>query len=403
MSLNPSMGDSMGWSATYGYWGCRVIVRELAGGWMQGDIRVTRYPRKRIRLRHQDRQAAKRWAKKTQADLQKGLTQILEAQPTLERIFGLYLKYQTPKKRNRTSRQHDERCADMWQTYLGAQKTPDKITTEEWEEFVAKRRSGERDATWAYVPLNKEKPRRGVRDRTIERDMDWLVQVLNWAVRFREQNGRYLLTDNPLRGFDIPSELNPRRPIVTRDWMTKVIEAAGPSPLRAMLVIADEHGRRLSAIRQLQGSDIQLGRTETWPHGAIRWRHQSDKLRKDWRVPMSERLRREVDRHLAAYPVLGDAPLFPSPRNHLKSVSKDRAGAWLLAAIKRAKVQKPDGTLWHAIRRLWITEHKEMPLRERMYVAGYLDRQTMEMVYEHIDPLLLQETVETRREYREAQ
>ncbi len=393
----------MGWKATYGYQGCRVIVRELAGGWMQGDIRAKGYPRKRIRLGHQDRKAAKRWAKQTQADLQKGVTQILESQPTLERICGLYLKYQTPKKRNATSRQHDQRCADMWLAVLGSQKTPEKITTQEWEDFVAKRRSGERDARWAYVPLrSKEKPRRAVRDRAIERDMDWLVQTLNWAVRFRDTNGRYLLTDNPLRGFDIPSELNPRRPIVTRDWMEQVINAAGRSPLRTMLVIADEHGRRLSAIRQLQGSDIQLGRTDAWPHGAIRWRYQSDKLNKDWLVPMSERLRNEIDRQLAANPVLGDAPFFPAPRNHRKAVSKDRAGMWLLAAIKRAGVQKPDGTLWHAIRRLWITEHKEMPLRERMYVAGYLDRQTMEMVYEHIDPLLLQETVETRREYREA-
>ncbi|KKM87383.1 hypothetical protein LCGC14_1269350, partial [marine sediment metagenome] len=182
----------------------------------------------------------------------------------------------------------------------------------------------------------------------------------------------------------------------------KVIEAAGPTPLQAMLVIADETGRRLSAIRQLQGSDIQFGRTDAWPHGAIRWRYHSDKVNKDWLVPMSARLRTEIDRHLAANPVLGEAPLFPAPQNHRKAVSKDRAGAWLLAAIKRAGVQKLDGTLWHAIRRLWITEHKEMPLRERMYVAGYLDRQTMEMVYEHIDPLLLQETVETRREYREA-
>ena len=392
----------MGWTKVYGPWGCRVTVRELPDGWMQADIRVQGYPRKRIRLRHRDREAAKRWAKDTQADLQRGVTKVLESQPALDRIFGLYLKYQTPKKRSPTSRQHDERCAELWQRVLGDEKTPDSITTREWEEFVVARRSGAIDPRGHFVPPSDEdNPRRTVKDRAIERDMDWLVQVCNWAVKFRE-SGWYLLSENPLRGFDIPTELNPRRSIVTRDWMEKVVKAAGPTPLRAMLVIADEHGRRLSAIRQLQGSDIQLGRSETWPHGAIRWRRQSDKLNKDWLVPMSARLRSEIDRHLAQYPVLGDAPLFPAPRNHRKSVSKDRAGVWLLTAIKRAGVQKPDGTLWHAIRRLWITEHKEMPLRERMYVAGYLDRQTMEMVYEHIDPLLLQETVETRREYREA-
>ena len=389
----------MAWSKVYGPWGCRVTVRELPDGWMQGDIRVTGYPRKRIRLRHRDREAAKRWAKATQADLQRGITRILESQPAIDRIFGLYLRYQTPKKRSPSSRQHDGRCAELWQRILGSDKTPDGITTREWEEFVVARRSGAIDPRGKFVA---DKHRHKVKDRAIERDMDWLVQVFNWAVKFRDDSSRYLMSENPLRGFDIPSELNPMRSIVTRDWMEKVVKAAGPTPLRAMLVIADEHGRRLSAIRQLQGSDIRLGRTEAWPHGAIRWRHQSDKARKDWLVPMSARLRREIDRHLAANPVLGDAPLFPAPQNHRKSVSKDRAGVWLLAAIKRAGVQKPDGTLWHAIRRLWITEHKEMPLRERMYVAGYLDRQTMEMVYEHIDPFLLQETVETRREYREA-
>ncbi len=390
----------MAWSKLYGPWGCRVTVRELAGGWIQADIRVQGYPRKRVRLGHRDREAAKRWAKATQADLQRGITKILDSQPAIDRIFGLYLRYQTPKKRSLSSRQHDERCADLWQWVLGADKTPDAITTREWEEFVVARRSGAIDPRGHFVAPNKS--RRTVKDRAIERDMDWLVQVFNWAVRFRDDSGRYLLSENALRGFEIPSELNPRRSIVTRDWMEGVIGVAGPTPLRAMLVIADEHGRRLSAIRQLQGSDIQLGRTDTWPHGAIRWRYHSDKVNKDWLVPMSTRLRAEIDRHLAANPVLGSAPLFPAPHNHRKSVSKDRAGAWLLAAIRRAGVQKPEGTLWHAIRRLWITEHKEMPLRERMYVAGYLDRQTMEMVYEHIDPLLLQETVETRREYREA-
>ncbi|KKM78007.1 hypothetical protein LCGC14_1364350 [marine sediment metagenome] len=154
----------MAWSKLYGPWGCRVTVRELPDGWMQADIRVQGYPRKRVRLGHRDREAAKRWAKATQADLQRGITRILDSQPALDRMFGLYLRYQTPKKRSPSSRQNDERSADLWQRVLGADKTPDGITTREWEEFVVGRRSGAIDPRGHFVAprelAEKEPPRK---------------------------------------------------------------------------------------------------------------------------------------------------------------------------------------------------------------------------------------------------
>ena len=44
-----------------------------------------------------------------------------------------------------------------------------------------------------------------------------MVQAFNWAVTWRTESGDYLMSQNPLRGYPIPRELNPRRPVATQD------------------------------------------------------------------------------------------------------------------------------------------------------------------------------------------
>lgn len=58
---------------------------------------------------------------------------------------------------------------------------------------------------------------RPVRDRVIEGDCIWLRSVLSWAVRYRSADGKRLLKENGTDGRDLPSELNPKRPIATTD------------------------------------------------------------------------------------------------------------------------------------------------------------------------------------------
>lgn len=56
-----------------------------------------------------------------------------------------------------------------------------------------------------------------VRARTVAADLKWLLYVLGWAVNWRLETGGYLMRENPVRGYAIPSEKNPRRPVATAD------------------------------------------------------------------------------------------------------------------------------------------------------------------------------------------
>jgi len=50
-----------------------------------------------------------------------------------------------------------------------------------------------------------------VSDRTVEHDLKFLIAVLNWAERSRDDQGRLLLDRNPLKGLRQPTETNPNR------------------------------------------------------------------------------------------------------------------------------------------------------------------------------------------------
>ena len=50
---------------------------------------------------------------------------------------------------------------------------------------------------------------RQVSDSVVERDLKFLLAVLNWAAKSRDEQGRLLLETNPLRGLKLPEEKNP--------------------------------------------------------------------------------------------------------------------------------------------------------------------------------------------------
>lgn len=58
--------------------------------------------------------------------------------------------------------------------------------------------------------------------------------------------------------------------------------------LELALVLAEATGRRLGSIRQLAWPDVDF------TGNAIHWRAASDKMKKDWRVPMGDRLPGEL-------------------------------------------------------------------------------------------------------------
>ena len=81
-----------------------------------------------------------------------------------------------------------------------------RVSDADWDRFIRERRAGRAGRSG--------KP---VGNRTIEWDLTFLMTVLNWAARSRDEHGRLLLDSNPLKGLRKPKEKNPNRVVLTED------------------------------------------------------------------------------------------------------------------------------------------------------------------------------------------
>lgn len=163
-------------------------------------------------LGHSDRERAEVYADEMNAKLKRGEKQAERV--TLARLFAMYERYRTPRKSD-TEQQADGRRIEMWTRFLGAEKDPLAIRKHEWESFQDLRGSGAIDGRGN--PVADLEKRKAVRTRAVEADLKWLRWALNWARDWRLENESYLLRENPVRGFEIPTEKNPRRPVASTD------------------------------------------------------------------------------------------------------------------------------------------------------------------------------------------
>jgi integrase len=166
-----------------------------------------------------------------------------------------------------------------------------------------------------------------------------------------------LLEPHPLEAFRIPSERDPKRPVISDATVATLLGVADEVHpyLCTLIVLARTTGRRLSAILGLRWDDIDF------PAGKIRWRAEHDKLRTTWLVPVAADTLAELVRFRALYLGVGEARVFPhrTRRQHQGGpVTRHVAAYWLRRAYDLSGARKPDGGHWHAFRRLWATERK---------------------------------------------
>ena len=217
-----------------------------------------------------------------------------------------------------------------------------------------------------------------------------------------------------MRGFGVPTEKNPRRPVATEDRyqatraktddVTMEIRWNGKpetvrSHLSEVLDVIHGTGHRLSAVLQLQYQDLAL---QDGPHGAIRWPAATDKTGKEALVPIGPDVRAAIDRVLRERPGIGGAYLFPAPGDLAKPVSRHLAAKWLEEAEKLAGLPKLDGSLWHAYRRKWATERKHLPDADVAAGGGWANPNTLRLVYQQADQETMLRVVLERGELREA-
>jgi len=212
------------WSYRAGDWGHQsvtVFEREPGGVlYVRTKGKNGRYAP--LSLRHRDKERAKAYALEQAARLAQGVEDIRLGKLTLARLFTLYTTHQVPQHTPR-EQSEDRRRVLLWTRVLGGQKDVSRITRGEMERFCDLRASGALSARGEVVPEAKRQP---VRVRAVERDVLWLRWCCNWACSWQDEEARFLLAVNPLRGFRPPSEANPRRPIASTDRLEKVLAAA---------------------------------------------------------------------------------------------------------------------------------------------------------------------------------
>lgn len=404
------MGNSSPlWSHTVGHKPYKVRVFERTPG---GKLSYRTWDRERgcwrkKALGHRDKAAARAFAHELHAKLVRGEVQP-DRKQTLSDVMARYLTNQTPTK-SQHEQGADRRRAELWARFLGADMDPCSIRLSQWERFIRDRTTGAIDSRGHPVQPGR---RRVVRPRTVEVDCSFLHAVFRWASRWRLHSG-YLLPENPVRGFQKPREKNPRRPAATQERYEKTLATAkrlmldAPSrevraihrDLHEMLVLVHETGRRLSSIRTLTYADLHLGRG---PQGSIKFRAENDKMGLSQTVPMSPEARRSIDRILRERPGIGDAPLFPSPRDPARPIKRHSCDTWLREVEEEACLEPLKGALWHAYRRKFVTERRgEVPDVVIARLGGWKCTRTLDIYSQPSDAMLL-EGLEKRRELRES-
>lgn len=405
--------DTDCWSYSAGEYGNTVYVFERHPG-SNLYIRVPDgrggYTKKT--LGHRDQSKAKSAADRAAAQLREGEEAVRTGSVSIHRIFRLYRRFRSPRKREK-GQQSDERRVELWERCLGAETSPYRITLRDWESFQDARKSGRIDARGKLV--RDEDKRTPVAWSTVRMDLRWLVTVLNWARDWQTDSGSYLLSENPVRGYDLPDVKNQSRPVATRERYESLREAGENHEMRLyrdgsatyerswfveMLDLAVHTGRRIGAICGLRRSHLEMDRTSLRPHGGITWPGETDKMGKEWTAALHPEAREAIDRQLARVDVIGKAPVFPACKDASKPLPTRTAHKWMRKVEGLAEVEHYPGDLWHPFRRMWASERRHLPDVDVAQAGGWSSPDVMRESYQHADEATQYNVVTDTRERR---
>ena len=337
-------------------------------------------------LRHRDWARAKRQADEIAAGLAEPVaTDATEAEPeplTLKTLFDIYGEEVTPTKAER-SWKYDRAAMTMFLRFFGKHRKAATLSQRDWDRFIRARRAGTTGGN-----------RQPAGDRTIQRDLKFLLAVLNWAARSRDEEGRLLLKSNPLRGLKAPSEKNPRRVILAQAEYEALLRVADEVDwrFRVALVLAHETGHRIGAICQLRWSDIDLDTN------SIRWRGEHEKTGYEHRTPITSMAQAVLVEARRRNPGIGDAPVMPAPKEPSACMTRWLASSWWKRAEKLAGLERKWGRGWHSLRRKFASDLMDLPLKVLCDLGGWKTAQTVLQCYQRPDEDRLRKALEAYRE-----
>ena len=151
----------------------------------------------------------------------------------------------------------------------------------------------------------------------------------------------------------------------TFESLLSVSSRVGPM-FKALLIVAEGTGRRISAIAELRWPDVHFG------SNVIRWRAENDKSGYEDTRPAAPHVMKALSDLQLRSERIGDTPVFPSPKDPQSPVSRHLLDDWLRRAYEFAEIEPEPGGLWHPIRRKWVTERANYPTTEPVNDNGTL-------------------------------
>ena len=350
--------------------------------WRESGRRLTRS------LKHRDWARAKRQADEVAAGLAAhepaGKAENEPEPLTLERLFEIYGEEVTPTKGEKAQRS-DRVATAMFLRFFGRDRRPETLSQRDWDRFIRARRAGR------VGPSG-----RPVSDRTIEWDLTFLLAVLNWAARSRDERGRLLLDRNPLKGLRKPKEKNPTRVVLSEEEYLALLRVSRQVGWRfhVALVLAHETGHRIGAIRQLRWSDIDF------EGGAIRWRAKHEKTGYEHRTPVTAEAIAALEEARRTSNGTIDAPVLPTPRDVSRCLGRMSAHRMWGRAETLAGLEPKRQRGWHSLRRKFASDLMDQPLKVLCELGGWKNAQTVLTCYQRADEGQLRQALENRRRPR---
>ena len=338
--------------------------------------------RVRLSLGHRDQAKAKQQADDAAAKLGRVNT-LKPDELTLRELFDIYGDDVTPTKHERTQR-HDGMASRLFLQAFGESRDPRTLDRRDWDRFIRDRLSGR---------LHPSGRKQQVGPRTVQRDLKWLLAVLNWATVAGDGRGNALLERNPLRGLALPREKNPARPTISQERYIAMLQVAADIDWRfgVALMLAHETGHRIGAIRQLRWDDVDLEVREiTWPESTEKTGYAHTTAITPDAVAALKRARERN-------PGIGAAWVLPEPRDASTPCSRFLVNSWWEQAELKAGLDAVPGLRWHSLRRKFATDLKNVPLPDLCALGGWKTSHTILECYQQPDAGTQRKALEERR------
>ena len=347
--------------------------------WRENGRRLTRS------LKHRDWTRAKQQADEAAAGLAiyepNGKAEPEPEPLTLGRLFDIYAEEVTPTKAVGTQ-QSDRTAIWMFLKFFGRDRDPSTLSRRDWDRFIRERRAGRIGFSG-----------RPVSNRTIACDLTFLMAVLNWAARSRDEDGNLLLDSNPLRGLRKPREKNPTRVVLTEQEYEALLKVSRKVDWRfhVALVLAHETGHRIGAIRKLKWSDVDFEAE------SVRWRAKHEKTGYEHVTPVTDEALAALKEARAMGVGTGDGPVLPAPTDASRCVGRSLPSFWWQRAQTLAALEPKPGRGWHSLRRKFASDLMGLPLKVLCDLGGWKAAKTVLRCYQQPNEAQLREAIRSRR------